>query len=145
MQHAAQTQEPWTPQQQAWFTARYISFYKDEAIGVLLAFFLGGFGAHRFYLRQYGIGVLYLIFFWTGVPALIALIECFFMPGRVRFYNWELSLQMHALTPTHPTAPAAVGWQAPVLALPAPALFCRNCGASLSPSARFCERCATAV
>ena len=145
MHTVVQAQAEWTPQQQAWFTARYISFYKDEAIGVLLAFFLGGFGAHRFYLRQYGLGVLYLVFFWTGIPALIALIECFFMPGRVRRYNWELASQMHTLAPGSAAAPPPVQWSAPVLALPAPALFCRACSASLAPSSHFCGQCGSAV
>nr|WP_257719828.1 TM2 domain-containing protein [Psychrobacter urativorans] len=41
----------------------------------LLAFFLGGFGAHKFYLGKVGMGILYLIFFWTFIPAIIAFIE----------------------------------------------------------------------
>ena len=32
--------------------------WKDATIGVLLSLFLGGFGAHRFYLGQAGLGVL---------------------------------------------------------------------------------------
>lgn len=41
----------------------------------LLAFFLGGLGIHKFYLGQNGAGVLYLVFCWTCIPALIALID----------------------------------------------------------------------
>lgn len=48
---------------------------KSKIAAVLLAFFLGGFGAHKFYLGQVGSGILYLIFFWTFIPAIIAFIE----------------------------------------------------------------------
>ncbi|HEY1806503.1 MAG TPA: hypothetical protein VGG45_18670, partial [Terracidiphilus sp.] len=30
---------------------------------------------------------LYVCFFWTGIPGIIGLIECFFMPARVREFN----------------------------------------------------------
>jgi TM2 domain-containing membrane protein YozV len=42
---------------------------------VLLALFLGGIGGHKFYLGQSGQGVLYLLFFWTFIPAFVALLE----------------------------------------------------------------------
>lgn len=48
---------------------------KDKVTAALLAFFLGGFGVHRFYLGQTGLGFLYLIFCWTLVPAFIAFID----------------------------------------------------------------------
>jgi len=73
--------------QRAWFYAEYERARKDELIGVLLAIFLGGLGIHHFYLRRDGLGILYLVFSWTGIPMVIAWIEAFFMPGRVRQYN----------------------------------------------------------
>lgn len=48
---------------------------KSKAVAALLAFFLGGFGVHKFYLGEVGLGILYLLFCWTFIPALIALIE----------------------------------------------------------------------
>ena len=42
---------------------------------LLLTFFLGGLGAHKFYQRKPWWGALYLLFFWTYIPALAALIE----------------------------------------------------------------------
>ena len=48
---------------------------KSKATAALLAFFLGGFGVHRFYLNQTGLGFLYLLFFWTLVPAIIAIVD----------------------------------------------------------------------
>lgn len=42
---------------------------------LLITFFLGGLGAHKFYLKKPWWGVLYLVFFWTYLPGLAALIE----------------------------------------------------------------------
>ena len=42
---------------------------------ILLTFFLGGVGGHKFYLGKYWQGALYLLFFWTWIPALVALVE----------------------------------------------------------------------
>ncbi len=42
---------------------------------ILWCFFLGAFGAHKFYLGQSGWGIVYLLFCWTGIPSLAAFIE----------------------------------------------------------------------
>lgn len=49
---------------------------KSKLGAALFAFFLGGIGGHKFYLGQFGTGLLYLLFFWTLIPAFIAFIEC---------------------------------------------------------------------
>ncbi len=41
----------------------------------LLAFFLGGLGGHKFYGGKFVWGIVYVCFCWTGIPAIIALIE----------------------------------------------------------------------
>ncbi|CAM3520440.1 hypothetical protein BS639_09085 [Rouxiella silvae] len=48
---------------------------KNRITAALLAFFLGGIGAHKFYLGRTGQGILYLIFFWTLIPSVLAFIE----------------------------------------------------------------------
>ncbi|ALS79495.1 hypothetical protein AUO94_13070 [Planococcus kocurii] len=48
---------------------------KNKLAAALLAIFLGDFGAHKFYLGKPGMGILYLLFFWTGIPAVIGIIE----------------------------------------------------------------------
>ncbi len=48
---------------------------KSKTTAILLALFLGGFGAHKFYLGKTGMGVLYLLFFWTFIPSIAALVE----------------------------------------------------------------------
>lgn len=52
---------------------------KSQTVAALLAAFLGGFGAHRFYLGKIPSAVLYLLFSWTGLPTLIAFVEMFFL------------------------------------------------------------------
>ena len=43
----------------------------------VLAILLGGFGAHKFYSGKAGMGLLYLFFCWTYIPAFVSLIEFF--------------------------------------------------------------------
>jgi len=42
---------------------------------LLITFFLGGLGAHKFYTGRNLQGILHLLFFWTGIPALVSLVE----------------------------------------------------------------------
>ncbi len=48
---------------------------KSRAVAGLLGIFLGGFGIHKFYCGSIGLGIIYLIFFWTFIPAIIGFIE----------------------------------------------------------------------
>ena len=48
---------------------------KNKLVAFLLAFFLGGFGAHKFYLGKPVLGIVYLVFSWTYIPAVVALVE----------------------------------------------------------------------
>lgn len=48
---------------------------KSKLIAAILAFFLGLFGAHKFYLGDTKNGILYLLFCWTGIPMMIGWVE----------------------------------------------------------------------
>ncbi len=48
---------------------------KSRVTAAILAFFLGGFGIHRFYTGETMKGILYLIFCWTLIPGMIAFID----------------------------------------------------------------------
>lgn len=61
---------------------------------LLFTFFLGGIGAHKFYLRKYGQGVFFLLFCWTGIPGFVAFIEFI-----IYCFKSEAELQQ-----TYPTA-----------------------------------------
>lgn len=122
-----------TPQQRAWFNAEYEHARKEEVIGVLFALFLGTFGIHHFYLRRNGLGVLYLLFCWTGITAILGFIECFLMPGRVREYNamQAANIAGHILS-------------VPII-LNTPTSHCATCGMPTEPDAAFCPNCGNPV
>jgi len=48
---------------------------KDRTTAGILAILLGALGAHKFYLNETGMGILYLCFSWTLIPGIIGLIE----------------------------------------------------------------------
>lgn len=48
---------------------------KSKVTAGLLGILLGGLGAHKFYLNEIAMGILYLLFCWTYIPAIVGLIE----------------------------------------------------------------------
>jgi len=54
---------------------KLIKNIKTKTTAGVLAIFLGGIGAHKFYLGQNGLGLLYLVFVWTFIPAILGLLE----------------------------------------------------------------------
>ncbi|RXM50694.1 MULTISPECIES: TM2 domain-containing protein [unclassified Chryseobacterium] len=67
---------------------------KSKSTAALLAFFLGGLGIHRFYLGQNVMGILYLIFCWTFIPALIAFFDFFvFIFMSENRFNYKYNLK----------------------------------------------------
>lgn len=48
---------------------------KSRVTAGIFALLIGGIGTHKFYLGKVGQGFVYLIFFWTFIPAIIAFIE----------------------------------------------------------------------
>ena len=86
------------------FQQQLTTVRKDTTIGAILAFFLGGLGVHHFYMGNILAGVIYVLFCWTFIPALLGLIEAFLMPGRVRSYNarqaTRIAAQIRALETT---------------------------------------------
>jgi TM2 domain-containing membrane protein YozV len=129
---------------QAIFYQQYEYVRRDEVVGILLALFLGGFGAHHFYLRRNGLGILYLCFFWTPFPWILGFIECFFMPGRVREFN---AIQAAGIAAA--LGIPMPGWNQP-LQVPfnlasgtqgATLLACSRCQQANPAGSRFCAGC----
>jgi TM2 domain-containing membrane protein YozV len=48
---------------------------RNRTAAILICFFGGGFGIHKFYLGKHVQGVIYLLFCWTAIPSLIAFFE----------------------------------------------------------------------
>lgn len=120
-----------TAEQQATFNAYYPSTQRDPLLGVLLAVLLGSFGAHHFYLRRNGLGVLYLVLFWTGIPAILGIIEAFFMPERVRRFNAEQSALLAYSVVQGVTLPPP----------PPPMVGCPACGMVQRAGVSYCVQC----
>lgn len=79
---------------------------KSKTTTIILCFFLGGFGIHRFYLGQTGLGLLYLLFCWTFIPAFIAFIDFigFLLMSEEQFnqkYNLTTLIQRNQQTPNN--------------------------------------------
>ena len=93
--------KPMTAEQRMYFQTEYNSVKKDPTTGLLLCLFLGGLGAHHFYLGKVGLGILYAVFVWTFIPAVVAFVECFLMKGRILRYNEakgrEIAMQVNVL------------------------------------------------
>lgn len=47
----------------------------SRVAAAIFALLLGGLGVHKFYLGKAGQGILYLLFFWTFIPAIVAFVE----------------------------------------------------------------------
>ncbi len=65
------------------FSVQFAREKKNNITGVILALFLGGFGAHRFYFGQIALGIVYLVFALSLIPSIVPFIEAFMMSGRV--------------------------------------------------------------
>ena len=76
------------------FLMRYKNQKKSASAGILLICFLGGFGAHQFYMGNNLLGVLYILFCWTCVPLIVSIFEVFFMPTRIKTYNLNLAIKI---------------------------------------------------
>lgn len=83
-------------QQRMLFVSQMAGRRKSASTGVLLAIFLGGLGAHHFYLGNNGYGIMYVLLCWTFLPAIFSLLEAFAMPNRVRVYNETQAFQVAA-------------------------------------------------
>lgn len=71
---------------------------KSLAVTYLLWFFLGAFGAHRFYLGKTGTAVAMLILTLTLIGYIVTffwwIVDAFLNPGMVKDYNTELIDEM---------------------------------------------------
>lgn len=83
-----------TEDQRRRFMTEILSRRYNIATVMLLTFFLGGVGAHKFYLGDKKKGVMYLLFCWTFIPSLIALFE---LPATRKYaeeYNNKLAAEV---------------------------------------------------
>ena len=96
---------------------------KEVGIAYLFALLLGGFAAHRFYLRRTGSAIGFLILWWAGwlsswlligIPLIIAgaiwlIVDLFLIPGMVREENTRFAPPTTYALPPTPPPPAIRG------------------------------------
>jgi TM2 domain-containing membrane protein YozV len=143
---------------QAMFYEQYEAVRRDEVVGILLALFLGTFGVHHFYLRRTGLGVLYCCLCWTSIPFFLGVIECFFMPARVREFNAIQAAGIAAALGIQ--VPQGFGWPGSVnipraaaatqpggvnLPLAGAQATCSRCQRTNIAGSRFCSACGAAL
>jgi TM2 domain-containing membrane protein YozV len=63
---------------------------RSKAIAIVLAIFGGWFGAHKFYLGKTRTGIFYLLFFWSSIPLLLAIVDALILAFKPK-YDFEVS------------------------------------------------------
>ncbi len=79
---------------QGMFMMQYQNIRKDPTLAVWLALLLGGVGAHKFYMGNTGLGIVYILFSLTSIPAIIGFIEAFSIAGKVGEYNEQQAARL---------------------------------------------------
>lgn len=97
---------------------------KEKTTAIILSIFLGGIGAHHFYLGDTKKGILYLVFCWTFIPGLLAIVD---LIHYIKMSDEEFNLQYNSgLKPGLPGQPMPVspGQVAPAIQIQnAPAMM----------------------
>lgn len=87
---------------------QYDAYKKSALIAYLLWWFLGSFGAHRFYMGRTASAILMLALFWGSVllmvvgigfltiiiPSIWWIVDAFLIPGIVRDHNLGLAARL---------------------------------------------------
>ena len=76
-------------QQPQYQQSQYRQSDKNKLAAGLFGILLGGLGIHKFYLGKVGLGIVYILFCWTGIPSIIGLVEgiIYLTLSDEEFYN----------------------------------------------------------
>ncbi|NPE08568.1 MAG: NINE protein [Asgard group archaeon] len=130
--------------------------HHSRTVALLLCLFLGGFGAHRFYVGKSGSAVLMLILSLCGVGWIWSLIDLImiltgsFTDHYGRYVtSWDGGPQQSTPVVSVTTRPPPQ--QAPTHPVPPPPqkqadeMFCNSCGAIAKKDETFCRNCGAAL
>jgi TM2 domain-containing membrane protein YozV len=117
---------------------------KDKTTCALLAFFLGGLGVHRFYVKKTGTGIIMLLLCWTGISVIWALVD-FITILRGKFTDGEGKIigSKNSAAMIQPSPIANVPAEARPISPDSDSdmLKCGNCGKEANPNTKFCNYC----
>lgn len=71
---------------------------KSQGVAIALAYFLGLFGGHRFYLGETKKGLIYLAFFWTSIPILLGFYDGFKYFRNPEWFSEAVTPDMESVT-----------------------------------------------
>lgn len=108
---------------------------KNKNAAALLALLLGGVGAHKFYLGKWVQGIFYILFCFTFVPAVIALVEAI-----VLFTMSEAAFQEK-----YAGSDGAFLFTSDGLVSPVTHVRCPDCREFVLKDARKCKHCGTGL
>ena len=132
---------------------REIPSPKSRLVALLLCWFLGIFGAHRFYVGRIGSGVLYLCtegLFGIGWLIDIILIATgeFTDDRGLKLIEWE-ELSSRKPKPEQPVYQQTTQPPQPMPIVPNSginkALYCQTCGSANEPGSTYCSSCGTGM
>ena len=125
----------------------------SRTVTLLLCLFLGGFGAHRFYVGKSGTAVALLILTFCGLGGIWAFIDLImilagsFTDNFGRYVSsWDGGPQQSAPVVSVTTHPPPQ--RAPLPPPPqkqADEIFCNTCGSLSKKNETFCRNCGTAL
>ncbi len=73
---------------------------RNKFLALAITFFAGGFGLHKFYLGEKITGILYLLFFWTFIPSVLAVFDFI---GLILISDNNFNIKYNNLPPAKPT------------------------------------------
>lgn len=118
---------------------------KSKTTAVILALFLGDIGIHKFYLGQAGQGILYLLFCWTFIPVILAIIDIiiYLTMSEESFQakyggGYVANPQQMYQQPSQQFSQAQPNAQSQ-------SVFCSSCGTRVEAGTKFCPNCGNQI